>query len=204
MLHVMQDLDPASEWVPAGQVLHGAMPESENMPAGQRGAQADAPAGDEKPASHLWQVLEPSLEYDPASQGSHVFWPRSLLKVPALQGVQVSGVLIPFLDQVPLRQSVDDGKDDEGDGVKKTGGNGAEVEKGEGKKDVGGVKDEADNGNEDIGDKDDCEETEDEDEDEKLTADFLQSITDIEPETDSESLGHCLQDASDVPPVESL
>jgi hypothetical protein len=129
-----------------------------------------------------------------------------LLKVPALQGVQVSGVLMPFLDQVPSRQSVDDGKDDEGDGVKETGGNGAEVDKGEGNKDVEGVKVEANNGKVDTGNKEDCEGNENETEDEKLTdaAKFLQSTTDTEPGADSESLGHGWQDASDVPPVESL
>ncbi len=62
---------------------------------------------------------------------------------------------MPFLDQVPLRQSADDGKDDEGEGVKKTGGKGAEVDKGEGNKDVEGVKDDANDGKEEKGDKED-------------------------------------------------
>jgi hypothetical protein len=62
MAQVRQDLEPTLDFVPAGQTLQGNIPESENMPPGQRGVQLEAPAMDENPAAHFTHKLEPATE----------------------------------------------------------------------------------------------------------------------------------------------
>ena len=62
MAQVRQDLESTLDFVPAGQTLQGNIPESENMPPGQRGVQLEAPAMDEKLAAHFTHKLEPATE----------------------------------------------------------------------------------------------------------------------------------------------